>query len=358
MRLPLSLDSQRITQAPGIEAELTEITAKRSARTIIAIPVTQNGSQVTEESNSGGLSGLQLRAIVKDSGDYDGPLLIAYPVFAWVAERNQYEAPANFNNPLLNKRLGVDSAAVTITGGDSTTNVITTDGPHGLAVNDRIYFPELAGGAGITAEDAADDDERVYYYVKTVPTSSTFTLSATQGGATLDFTSTITSGTVRYSPVDVASISPIIELQYRFDSGDEWTPTENEVELTLKRAYGEDDGEPESPEAVIDAAWLGDHGAVIWGTAQTLTQAQKIQALQNILFLATALTGGAAGALDSIVTASSAVATGTPVMAIVSGELSFWQLQAGTTAEDSANGIVRPDDYNGATNARIWIKVL
>lgn len=71
----------------------------------------------------------------------------------------------------------------------------------------------------------------------------------------------------------------------------------------------------------------------------------------------TALTGGAAGALDAIVTADGAVATGEIAFVVVSSEFSVWQLQASTAVEDAAAGLVRPDDYEGTTNFRVWVRI-
>lgn len=68
--------------------------------------------------------------------------------------------------------------------------------------------------------------------------------------------------------------------------------------------------------------------------------------------ICTALTGGAAGALDAIVTTSLTP----PVNARVTttGLVSYaYQLTAGTDAEDSPS-VIRPDDYNAATNAKVW----
>lgn len=65
----------------------------------------------------------------------------------------------------------------------------------------------------------------------------------------------------------------------------------------------------------------------------------------------TALTGGGATALDGISTVGK---TALLVTLYVADELQTWRLFAGTTAEDSAAGIVRPDDYNASTNAQIW----
>lgn len=79
---------------------------------------------------------------------------------------------------------------VTISGGVAATDVITTSTDHGLAVGDRVIFPTLSGGSGITPATVA-------YFVKTVPSSTTLTVSATLGGATLDFSTTITDGTIR-----------------------------------------------------------------------------------------------------------------------------------------------------------------
>lgn len=80
--------------------------------------------------------------------------------------------------------------AVTISGGVAATNVITTATPHGMAVGDRVIFPTLTGGTGLTAAT-------VEYFVATVPSTTTFTVSATLGGADADFTTAITAGTVR-----------------------------------------------------------------------------------------------------------------------------------------------------------------
>ena len=63
-----------------------------------------------------------------------------------------------------------------------TTDVVTAPG-HGFSVSDRVQFFSILGVAlptGITAG--------VNYFIKTVPDANTFTISATDGGATLDIT--------------------------------------------------------------------------------------------------------------------------------------------------------------------------
>ena len=69
----------------------------------------------------------------------------------------------------------------------------------------------------------------------------------------------------------------------------------------------------------------------------------------------TALTGGGVTALDGISTIGKTLLL---VDLYVADEMQTWRLFAGTTAEDSASGIVRPDDYNASTNAQIWKRVL
>lgn len=73
-----------------------------------------------------------------------------------------------------------------------------------------------------------------------------------------------------------------------------------------------------------------------------------------------ALTGGAAAALDSVVTVNLAVDTWTAQVIITTGgvpRLSIWLLTAGDDVEDIEAGIVRPDDYAGGTNEKVWKKV-
>jgi hypothetical protein len=68
----------------------------------------------------------------------------------------------------------------------------------------------------------------------------------------------------------------------------------------------------------------------------------------------TGLTGGGSTKLDGIVTAGKSSLWTT---LYVSSELQDWLLLSGTDAEDSAAGIVRPDDYHATTNPQVWKRV-
>lgn len=79
--------------------------------------------------------------------------------------------------------------------GVAATNVLTTVDEaarpvsHGLKVGNRVILTGLAGGTGLTSGST--------YYVLTVPTDKTLTVSDTLGGAVKDFTTNVTAGTLR-----------------------------------------------------------------------------------------------------------------------------------------------------------------
>lgn len=73
--------------------------------------------------------------------------------------------------------------------GIATTDLITTSAPHGLVVNDRVKFSALGGsGVGLNTTD--------YYYVHSVPSTTTAKISATRGGDPVDVTTAYTGSTM------------------------------------------------------------------------------------------------------------------------------------------------------------------
>lgn len=92
------------------------------------------------------------------------------------------------------------TAVTGITGLDSTDVITAT--AHGLAVGDRIRFPALTGGSGLTAATGR-------YYVLTVPTENTLTISDTAGGSTLSLGSNITDGSIqKYEDIAGVAVVP------------------------------------------------------------------------------------------------------------------------------------------------------
>jgi hypothetical protein len=65
----------------------------------------------------------------------------------------------------------------------------------------------------------------------------------------------------------------------------------------------------------------------------------------------TGLTGGGATNLDGIATTS--LVTSVLVAIKIAGAISFYRLEAGTDAESSPT-VIRPDDFNAVSNAKVW----
>jgi hypothetical protein len=66
----------------------------------------------------------------------------------------------------------------------------------------------------------------------------------------------------------------------------------------------------------------------------------------------TGLVGGTSTDLDGIPT--DGIAVGIVAAVIILGVLTYYQLHAGTTAESSPD-VIRPDDFDASTNAKVWV---
>jgi hypothetical protein len=95
--------------------------------------------------------------------------------------------------------LAAEALAMAVNGGDqmditaATTDIISAvSGNHGLQDGDRVIFPTLAGGAGLTAGSTV-------YYVRD-STQATLKVSATLGGTAVDITTAYTSGKIALAP--------------------------------------------------------------------------------------------------------------------------------------------------------------
>lgn len=72
-------------------------------------------------------------------------------------------------------------------------DIIDTTAAHGLSAGDQVVFTALTGGAGLSINTP-------YYVIATNLAATTFMVSATPGGAAVDFTTDITAGTVSVGP--------------------------------------------------------------------------------------------------------------------------------------------------------------
>ena len=103
----------------------------------------------------------------------------------------------------------------------AATDIVHCDS-HGYAVDQRVFFRGLTGGAGITAASSSALGT-VYYVVD--PTPHTFKLSATAGGAVLDITTDMTAGTVCAAEFVKGAIHPEWPYMYLVDieTSDQYT---------------------------------------------------------------------------------------------------------------------------------------
>lgn len=124
--------------------------------------------------------GLDTRQASRDYRDGMGETDMAYRTFRNIAG---FEEVIEF--PILPSNNG---SAVAITA-EADDNVITTASAHGLIVGDPVSFTSLAGGAGLA-------DDGTVYYVASVPSTTTLTVSATDGGSAVDITTDYTGGSI------------------------------------------------------------------------------------------------------------------------------------------------------------------
>jgi hypothetical protein len=82
---------------------------------------------------------------------------------------------------------------------------VITEAAHGLAVGDRVRVAIDSGATGATAG---------YYWVKTVPSSSTFTLSATKGGATTAISADGVVDVYKTTALTIAKLNNLLQAIY------------------------------------------------------------------------------------------------------------------------------------------------
>ena len=106
----------------------------------------------------------------------------------------------------------VDSSSqvATLATSANADDTFDTSSAHGLSVGDDFYITGLSGGSGIAASTR--------YYVTSTPTTTSFTASATKGGASLDFGSDVTAGNIfSYAEPNDQSLGDL--MQSAWDNG-------------------------------------------------------------------------------------------------------------------------------------------
>jgi hypothetical protein len=95
---------------------------------------------------------------------------------------------------------GLNAEGTKAVTGVAATDLFTSTA-HGYVAGNRVRFTGLTGGAGITAGQD-------YFVIASGLTANDFKVSATLGGASIDFTTDLTAGTVRrWIPAGIGAFS-------------------------------------------------------------------------------------------------------------------------------------------------------
>lgn len=82
---------------------------------------------------------------------------------------------------------------------------VITEASHGLSVNDRVRIAITSGATGASAG---------FFYVKTVPTANTFTVSTTKGGSTQAITADGVIDVFKQNTVSVSKLGDLMQSIY------------------------------------------------------------------------------------------------------------------------------------------------
>lgn len=90
--------------------------------------------------------------------------------------------------------------------GVAATDIITTATAHGFQIDDQVQLATITGGVGLVVSTS-------YYVIPGSFTSTTFQLSATLGGAAINFTTDITAGTI--AKIVVSTVTALRAFQQK-----------------------------------------------------------------------------------------------------------------------------------------------
>lgn len=110
----------------------------------------------------------------------------------------------------------------------ASTGVLTVSATHGLVVNDPIQLGTITGTTGVVAGTT--------YYVKTAPTGTTLTLSATVGGAALVLTTDGSAASIIKVTGAYSLAIPDASTIANFIIGIDWSDGATSQRLIIQRA--------------------------------------------------------------------------------------------------------------------------
>jgi hypothetical protein len=160
--------------------------------------------------------------------------------------------------------------SISVTGIDAGTETLTTSVEHGLSLNQQIKF------IGTTLNGLTKDQ---VYFVKTTPTTTTFTLSTTLGGGTLNITGTYSVPLVfAKTPCD-ASGAPIGYTESALWAGDGTTVGGLAVGITNLDALNDVDITEPAVEGEFlwydGTNWINENATTVDTSAKTLSLTRR-----------------------------------------------------------------------------------
>lgn len=112
----------------------------------------------------------------------------------FITDTGIVDAQGRFNPDPLGQ-----GATITLTTSTAVSDILNTTTAHGFVAGQVVKFPTLTGGAGLTAGTN-------YYVISANLAAQTFQVSATPGGAAINFTTDATAGTVSRAQTMVRAV--------------------------------------------------------------------------------------------------------------------------------------------------------
>jgi hypothetical protein len=311
MRLYVDLDLRQVVTGLGVKQPTATLYFTRGDGASLDIQFTRDGAVIDPGCDS-------VFFVIKPAGVFDGSPLVLHTAFTKSGSgvTATWSGQPNFNNETLDAALGVggaaDVASITaaaeigfiLSGSQTTTRVV-----RAVIENDLYRGSELSPSAYPVGS-------AVTFYPTIVFLTDVVTIS---GAATAKVNGT-----------------------YVFDGTDWIKDADMRVLMTSTTATIWSLDEEDSYFIGTGVGLTSPAGVATWGDG-------------NIGSGPPYPVAATAPSLDLVSTV--AVAVGVVVQFSLGGILHTWQLQAGTTAESTAGGIVRPNDYNASTNAKIWSRL-
>ncbi len=330
MNLTFDTDLAALIQSPGFTAPILSLIANRGDGEHLQVTLTRTAEPWQAP------AGAELRLIIKDELAHDADTLALADTFTYDAARGLYTADINYITTALDALFTDDVNAVNAKAQFAWRTSGAAKWKRSQVVSITITRELYEGIEGSPDESEVSSDyptlSQVIRYMAAI-------VGQTGGGSTkLDGIATPAlplNTAVAFVDDSSSNLLRIYELV---------TGTDAESAPTIIRP---DDYAGGSNERVWKLRYTA---ADISGITNVALKADTIRYLPAVV----GVTGGGSTKLDGVATTALAAATAVAFIDDSSSNiLRLYELVTGTDAE-SAPDVVRPDDYNSSTNAKVW----